>query len=397
MCASQATWKYSFVSLDDLEAKAIAQNDPNAFFKKYKHPLIIDEIQYAPQLLGQIKIIVDRTRKPGLFWLTGSQKFTLMKGIQESLAGRIAILDLLGFSQAELSGHALNVKPFLPTSTWLQSIKKQHISISIMEIYKRIWLGSFPQLNQNIFRSKKTSNKNLISKKSLEFTTNTLQERNLFYESYVRTYLQRDIRDVLNITNENSFLLFLRAIAARTGQLLNYSEVARDIDIDYKTVKAWVSVLETIGLIYLLHPYHTNITKRLIKTPKVYFLDTGLCCYLTRWPDHKTLESGLMAGPILETYVFSEILKSYWHNGLNPYIYYYRDKDKKEIDILIEEAGCLYPIECKKTATPSYKITSHFKLVNKLDKKVKDGAVICLIDKDIPLSKNTIAIPVSYL
>ena len=371
-----------FISLDNLEVRAFAQNDPNAFFRRYKPPIIIDEIQYAPQLLTQIKMIVDRTQKTNLFWLTGSQKFTLMKSIQESLAGRMAILDLLGFSQAEISGCAFRVKPFLPTPRWIKFAAKNKSQYNLMELYRRIWLGSFPRLHHRILSSKsKTS----------------LKERNIFYDAYIRTYLQRDVKDILNVTDMSIFLVFLRVVAARTGQILNYSDIARDVGVDHKTIKAWISVLETSGLLYLLYPYYRNITNRMIKAPKIYFLDTGLCCYLTKWPDYKTLESGAMAGCILETYIFTEIVKSYWHNGLNPYFYYYRDKDQKEIDLLIEDGGSLYPIDFKKTATPSYLSTQHFKLLNKLDKKIGPCGVVCLVNQDKLLLENITAIPVQYL
>lgn len=388
MCgeSQKAKQAFQFVSLDDLEVRLMAQKDPNAFFNRYKPPIIIDEIQYAPNLLTQIKIIVDQVRRNNLFWLTGSQKFTLMKSIQESLAGRIAILDLLSFSQAELDQRPLSVKPFLPTQKWINSSKKQKLSqTSILGIYKNIWLGSFPQLRANSLSLSPQLNVQLI------------QERNVFYESYLRTYLQRDIKDILNVTSTQSFLQFLRVLAARTGQLLNYSDMMRDVGVNHKTIKAWLSVLEATGLIFLLYPYYRNVTKRLIKTPKIYFLETGLCSYLTKWPDHKTLESGMMAGPILETYIFTEILKTYWHNGLNPYFYYYRDRDQNEIDLLIETGDFLYPVEFKKTSTPSLISKKPFKLLDQLGKKIQKATIICFVSEYKPLSRDMQALPVYYL
>ncbi len=364
-----------YVTLDDLEQRAIAQNDPNLFLQMHPPPVIIDEIQYAPQLFSAIKMVVDRMKQPGLFWLTGSQKFHLMRGVTESLAGRVAILDLLGFSQAEIQDQAFENIPFLPTPEWLHhaqlNLRKPQ---TLMDVYRAIWQGSYPKV-----------------------ILDRAMSHDLFYNSYVQTYIQRDVREILNITHELSFNKFLRAIAARTGQLLNYADLARDVDIDHKTVKSWLSVLEASGLIYLLHPYHNNVTKRLIKTPKLYFLDTGLCSYLTQWPSPESLEAGAMSGAILETYIFSEILKSYWHHGKSAYFYYYRDVDQKEIDLLIEFGDTLYPIEFKKTATPSKMASKNFSQLNKLGKNTGHGAIICLRETAIALSATVDAIPVSLL
>lgn len=372
MCAGSDR---GYVSLDDFDVRQLAQNDPGLFIQTYKPPIIIDEIQYAPQLFSYIKIVVDRAKKNGLYWLTGSQKFQLMQGITESLAGRVAITDLLGLSQAELNNHAYQSTPFLPNPVWIENNKFKANKLSqLKDIYQQIWQGSFPRVNE--------------SKGSI---------RDIFYRSYIQTYIQRDVKDILNISDETSFYKFLTAIAARTGQLLNYADLSRDVAIDNKTAKSWLSVLQTSGLVYLLPPYHNNINKRLVKTPKLYFLDTGLCTYLTRWPDATSLEAGAMSGAILETYLFSEILKSYWHNGQEPYFYYYRDMDQKEIDLIIESGDTLYPIEFKKTATPSLTASKDFHLLEKLGKKVGSGAVICFVEKDVALSRNVTAIPIAYL
>ncbi|HKY69876.1 MAG TPA: ATP-binding protein, partial [Gammaproteobacteria bacterium] len=265
-----------YISLDDLNERTLAKNDPALFFKRNPPPILIDEVQYAPELFTYIKIICDRERKPGLFWLTGSQKFHLMQNISESLAGRVAILDLLGLSQAELFNYADDSQPLLPSAKWLENARLHAVkNFNLMEVYKRIWTGSFPQI-------------------ALQSETN----RDLFYSSYVQTYIQRDVREITNISNETGFYNFLRAAAARTGQLLNYSELAKDADINHKTAKDWLNILETSGIIYLLRPYHNNVVKRLIKTPKLYFLDTGLCSYLTRWQSVESLEAGAMSGHI---------------------------------------------------------------------------------------------------
>jgi uncharacterized protein len=263
----------------------------------------------------------------------------------------------------------------LPTLEWLtQARKNAKKDFGLMEVYKRIWTGSFPQI-------------------VLQPET----DRDLFYASYVQTYIQRDVREITNITNETGFYNFLRAVAARTGQLLNYADLARDADINHRTVKDWLNILETSGIIYLLRPYHTNVVNRLIKTPKLYFLDTGLCSYLTRWQSIESLEAGAMSGHILETYVFTEILKSYWHNGKEAYFNFYRDKDDREIDLIIDQNNTLYPIEVKKTANPADNAPSNFKYLAGLKQNIGHGMVICLTEKDIPLSRDVDAMPVGYL
>lgn len=365
----------NYVTLDNLEARTLAQNDPGLFVQTHKPPLIIDEVQYAPNLFSYIKIIVDREKTNGLFWLTGSQKFHLMKGITESLAGRVAIIDLLGLSQAEIDERWESLAPFLPSPGWIDNAKRTiENPKTLTETYKRIWQGTFPRV--------------------VEATDSV---RNLFYQSYIQTYIRRDVKDILSISDETLFYSFLGAVAARTGQLLNYADLARDTAIDNKTAKSWLSVLETSGLVYLLKPYHRNVTKRLVKSPKLYFLDTGLCTYLTKWPTPDSLEAGAMSGAILETYLFSEILKSYYHNGVEPYFYYYRDLDQKEVDLVIETGDSLYPVEFKKTATPSSTASKHFHLLEKLGKKVGHGAVFCFVEQDVVLSEDVTAIPVGYL
>ena len=219
----------------------------------------------------------------------------------------------------------------------------------------------------------------------------------MYYGSYVQTYLQRDVRDLANVGNEGSFLKFLRATAARTGQLLNLSDLARDVAISVPTAKRWLGVLEASGIVYLLEPFHSNASKRLAKTPKLYFLDTGLCAYLTEWSDPKNLEAGAMSGAILETFILIEILKSYWNAGKRAPLYYYRDKDKKEIDLLIVQNETLFPLEIKKTASPDKSSIKNFKALEQLNKPIGEGGVICLVEDMLPISKNTNAIPVALL
>jgi predicted AAA+ superfamily ATPase len=263
----------------------------------------------------------------------------------------------------------------MPVSEWIDEAREAPSCRSdVKAIYEKIWLGSFPKM-----------------------VTDNGKHREMFYNSYIQTYIERDVKGIMGIGDELSLYKFLRATAARTGQLLNYSELARDVDVDPKTAKSWLSILMTLGIVQLLEPYHNNLTKRLIKTPKLYFLDTGLCAFLTGWDTSKSLEAGAMSGAIFETYVLGEILKSYWHNGRHPQLYFYRDADQREIDFVFEQNGVLYPVEVKKTATPSLTATQSFASLNSLGKPIGMGAVVCLREKDVPLSRNVVAIPVGYL
>lgn len=361
----------NYVTLDDPILAQLAKEEPNLFLQRFKPPILIDEIQYAPELLPYIKMLVDTDRKNGMFWLTGSQQFSLMQGVTESLAGRVGIINLLGLSLKEMQNKASIAIPFLPKSDQLEQRFKESPSLSLLDIYKIIWRGSFPVM--------------AVIKET---------DRDLFYGSYIQTYLQRDVRNLANVGSEGAFLKFLRAAAARTGQMLNLSELARDVAISVPTAKNWLSVLESSSLIYLLESYHTNTAKRLIKAPKLYFLDTGLCSYLTQWSSPETLEAGAMSGPMLETFIFTEILKSYWHNGKYAPLYYYRDKDKKEIDLLILQNEKVYPLEFKKTASPKKAMIRSFQLLEKLNLEVQNGGLICLTDNLIPISSYDNAIPI---
>lgn len=366
--------KRAYVTLDDPLLLSLAKEDSALFMQRFPPPVLIDEIQYAPELLPYIKMEVDKNRKPGLFWLTGSQQFHLMKGVSESLAGRVGIVHLLGLSRRECNGQSHESTPFLPTKKEIERRTESGKALPLNELYRQIWRGSFP----SIALSEKT-------------------DRNLFYSSYVQTYLQRDIRDLARVGDEMAFLRFLRAAAARSGQLLNISELARDADVAPNTAKSWLSILEASGIIYLLQPYHTNVTKRLVKTPKLYFLDTGLCTWLTEWSSPKTLEAGAMSGAILETWVVSEILKTWWHNGRQAPFYFYRDKDQKEIDLLIVQDGTIYPVEIKKTASPGKDAVRHFHALEKLKLPIDHGCVVCLAPQSLPLGKNTFSIPASVI
>ena len=370
-----------YVSLDDLVARDLAINDPKAFIQKYAPPVIIDEIQYAPNLFPYIKIWVDEHRSAhqikgnksadpaGAFWLTGSQKFNLMKGVQESLAGRVAIIDMLGFSHQEAIGKPQNSKPFWPDEI---DMHKKVQKRNVMDVYKDIWTGSFPELivNPGVGRDK-------------------------FFSSYMQTYIERDVKDYQGATNELKFYKFVRAVAVRTGNLINYEDLARDCEIDRRTAQKWLDTLQASGLVYLLSPYFANITKRIIKTPKVYFLDTGLACFLANIDTPEALEASYLNGAMLETYVLIEMLKGFWHNGEDTRnLYFYRDKEQKEIDFILEKNMTLYPIEVKKTTSPNGGDIANLDIIETLKKKAGMGAIVCLNDKILPLpKKNALIVP----
>jgi len=360
----------TYVSLDTLENRELAKRDPALFLQRFPAPVLIDEIQYAPELFPYIKAIVDEKGESGMFWLTGSQQFHLMKNVSESLAGRVGILRLQGFSQAEKNRTPCSAA-FLPTAEYLA----QRTAVTdLKSIYYNIWKGSYPKLFS---------------------ADDTLWE--IYYESYLQTYIERDIKELSSVNNELDFLKFMRTLAARTGQLLNYADIAADVGVSQPTIKSWLSVLVASGLVYTLQPYSNNITNRIVKTPKVYFMDTGLACYLTGWKTPETLEIGAMNGAFFETYVVSEIIKSYWHNGKNPNIYFYRDKDKKEIDVILEENGFLYPLEIKKKSNPTLDDVKAFGLLKKFNMKVGMGGVICMAPTHLPLTENINIIPVGYI
>ena len=360
----------NYVTLDDYRAREMALNDPELFLQRYKAPLIIDEIQYAPSILSYIKIAVDNSDKKGQYWFTGSQQFHMMKNVTESLAGRVAIVDLKGLSLKELDD--LEQVPFIPTADNIENMRKSSKYHDLTDIYQKIWRGSYPEVN-----------------------TNTDTDWETFYKSYLRTYIERDIKDLNAVKNEMDFIKFLKVLAARTGQMLDYTDISKEVGVSSPTIKSWVSILVSSNIVYLLQPYFSNINKRIVKTPKIYFMDTGLCSYLTNWDNSQVLESGAMSGAIFETYVVSEIIKSYAHNIKEPNIYYYRDKDKREIDVIIERNGKLYPIEIKKSSNPDKSAIKNFSVIS--EDNLGNGAVVCLAKEDYPITKNINAIPISYI
>lgn len=371
----------NYVSLDNIKDRTLAIEDPELFLETYKTPLIIDEFQYAPNLLSYIKIVVDNKRlqefdndisSNGLYYLTGSQSFLSMKNVSESLAGRVGILNLYGLSTRELNNEKTNL--FVPEIDLLKQDKVK--SLTIEKLYERIFKGSFPETykNQNI---------------SLES----------YFESYVKTYIERDIRDLINIKDEIKFMKFMVSVAARTGQELNLTEIANDAEISNPTANDWLSILVNTGLVVLLEPYSNNMIKRVVKRPKLYFMDTGLACYLAKYPNPEVLEISAYSGHIFETYVISEIIKSYTNNGLNAkrYLYYYRDNNQHEIDLIIEYNNKLYPIEIKKSKNPNKESIKNFYVLNETNKEIANGIVLCMMDEIFPIDKDNYYVPISYI
>jgi predicted AAA+ superfamily ATPase len=358
--------KRKYVTLDNPKDLRLATEEPELFMETYAPPVLIDEVQYAPNIFRHIKMLVDSSGKKGQVWLTGSQQYQMMQGVTESLAGRVAIVNLFGFSLYEREGKSKLQKPFLPSKKNHRILNKKNL----LDTYRIIWQGSFP--DAALASSENWSN---------------------FYSSFIKSYLERDIRQLINIGNLTAFTKFLGIVATRTGQELNVLDIAKDADISRNTAQAWISVLESSGVIILLKPWFKNISKRLIKRPKIHWMDTGLCSYLSDWTSPETLEKGAMSGAIFESFVVSEIIKSYSHNGKSPSLYYYRDSNKAEIDLLIARDGLLFPIEIKKTANPSKDDVKAFKTLSQTE-KLGYGSLICLTDSPRPLTENVNAISV---
>lgn len=364
-----------YITLDDPILLTSATEQSGTFFKDNPPPVFIDEIQYAPNLFPQIKIILDRDKKKGQFFMSGSQQFKMMKNVSESLAGRLGLLTLLGLSLREAYGIEF-IEPFLPTDGYFAARRGALADITYDDVWCAIHRGSMPELCAN---------------KDFDWQ--------MFYGAYVKTYIERDVRELTQVGDEVKFMRFMTAAASCTGQLLNLASLARDVGISQPTADRWMSILVASNIVYLLRPYSNNVIKRAIKTPKLYFLDTGLAAYLTRWNTSDVLKNGAMAGAFFESFVISEILKSFYNKGvLEPPLYFYRDKDMKEIDLLIEDNGTLYPLEMKKHADPQKSDVAVFGLLDEIPSvKRGTGGVICLYDNLITLRGNDRVIPVKYL
>jgi predicted AAA+ superfamily ATPase len=346
-----------YVTFDNKADLSMARKSQEIFFKQWTPPVILDEVQYAPNLFSEIKLIADNEKKKGSFYMTGSQAFHLMKNVSESLAGRIGILNMQGLSLREIDGCSFDL-PFAPTEDYLKNAGNIRRNDEFWNVWQTIVRGSMPELQDQTI------------------------ETDIYYASYINTYLERDVRDLKQIGDELQFLQFMTAAAAQTGNLLNYESLAKSVGVSANTIKQWISVLLTSGIIYLLPPYHNNVLKRAVKTPKLYFLDTGLVCHLVKWMTPEQAANGAMSGALLETFVIGEIIKSYYNAGTSrPPLYFYRDKDQNEIDLLIHKNGTLYPIEIKKTTSSPGRDISAFKQLDSIpDIKRGTGCLIAFAD-----------------
>ena len=358
-----------YVTLDDITEREMAKNDPKLFLQLHKPPVFIDEVQYAPELFPYIKIYVDEHQQAGDFWLTGSQIFKLMDGVQESLAGRVCLLHMSPLSQAEACG--CTSEPFTVDFERLLMRSKAVAPARIQEVFERIWRGGMPAIVSGVKK-----------------------EQAAVYSSYISTYIDRDVKEIADRVDSFKFLNFVTVVAALTSQMVNYKTIADAVEISVPTVKNWLNILERLGIIFYLHPYSNNLLKRMVTKPKLYFYDSGLVAYLTKWTDSETLMNGAMSGAILENFVVSEIMKSYQNAGLEPFIYYYRDKDNKEIDIVLERNGTLYPLEIKKTMMPDKRWTNVFGVLDKTSLKRGTGGILCLSDKFTAFDRDNLIIPV---
>lgn len=357
-----------YVSLDEFGTMTAAREDPALLLQRNPAPAIIDEIQHAPDLLGRIKPIVDQAGRMGMYWITGSQAFPMMQAVSESLAGRVGVLELMGLSGAEETGLEAADVPFRPDRV------REAPFLDVTAVFQRIVRGCMPRL--------------------LHPEPPALES---FWGSYVQTYIERDVRDLQSISNLATFQRFVRVAASRIGQLLNYSDMARDVGISVSAAKDWLHLLQATHQVYLLRPYYENIGKRQLKTPKLYFMDTGLACYLTGWKTAETASTGAMAGPLLENHVVVEVMKSYRNRGLEAPLWYYRDKEKNEVDLLIAEDGLLFPIEIKLSASPTRRDLKGISTLVKSGVHMGTGALVCLAEHLVPLTDGVDVVPVSSI
>ncbi|MCL1981937.1 MAG: ATP-binding protein [Clostridiales bacterium] len=362
------------ITFDDLPTRHRARSSPSTFFSITPPPVFVDEVQYAPEIFHYIKILLDNSHNKGDFFLTGSQSFELMQSVTESLAGRAGILELMGLSLREMRHEAWN-KPFMPTFTYLKERNEHKTGLSILDVWKMIHRGCLPELALN---------------EDFDWAD--------FYADYIKTYIERDVRRLTQVADEDSFYKFTAVCAAMSGQLLNLAKLADDVGISVPTAKRWLSVLKASGIVYLLKPYSNNAIKRAVKTPKLHFLDIGLAAYLTRWMTPENLAIGANNGSFFESFVVSEILKSYANAGKEADLYFLRDGNKREIDLLIHENNTLFPIEIKIKAEPDEKDIRHFNMLDDIEVvNVGDGGVICLANNLLPLNEKNYIIPLSLI
>lgn len=359
-----------YVTLDDLEERRLAKKDPALFLEMHELPIFIDEVQYAPELFSYIKIAIDKGAAPGSFWLTGSQAFKMMELAQESLAGRVALLHMPSLSQHEVYGAGENT-PFHIDLPALKARKQTGAPASLQEMYERIWKGSMPG-----------------------YVSGKYTDRDVFYSSYLQTYIERDVGELVTGVDKLQFQDFIRAAACRAGQMLNVHDIAQDVGVADGTAKRWLQVLEKSDIIFYLRPYSNNLLKRTIKTPKMYFFDTGLVAYLTRYSSPEILQNGAINGAILENYVVSEIRKSYQNAAKECYMWYYRDKDNNEIDVILESDGQLHPLEIKRSVNPGSELIRAFDILEKGSVPKGKGAVMCMRAELSAINGDNFIVPV---
>lgn len=359
----------TYVSLDNRMARQLAKSDPALFFQTYRPPILIDEIQKAPELFEQIKIMCDESDEKGQFWITGSQQYNMMVHVRETLAGRIGILHLYGLSQREKQGVLIEDELDLSLQGLLRR-QKLFRKNNIVDTYEHIWTGGMPDIldvNQEI--------------------------RDEYFNSYVETYLMRDATEAGGVSDTIRFSKFLNACAALVSQQVNYATLAQASDISEPTAKVWLNVLEGLGIIYLLKPYENNALKRLVKMPKLYFCDTALCAYLSMWLSPETLMHGAASGCYYENYVVMELVKNYAYSKIKANLSYYRDSNAKEIDVFIEENNTIHPIEIKKSANPDMRETKKYLLLDKASLKRGNGGIVCMCEEVVPIDQDNCFIP----
>ncbi|MCV0371851.1 ATP-binding protein [Filomicrobium sp.] len=356
-----------YVTLDDPEDRLQAQKEPKLFLSRFKGQTIIDEVQYAPELFPLLKMRVDEDQRKGQFWLSGSQQFHMMKNVTESLAGRVAILNLAGLSTRELLGEP----DALPL--W-ERLSKPVKALPVGDVFERIWRGSYPALHDG---------RGVIPEE--------------FYPAYVQTYLQRDVRDLARVGDESAFLLFMQLVASRTGQLTNLEQIGKEADISGTTVRNWLSILEASGIVVFVEPYHSNTNSRLVKARKMYFVDTGLAAWLSGWKTAESLARGVAAGAFLETYVVSEAMKGAFNRGQKSDFTFFRDHNDREVDIVSMAGRTLVPIEVKTTSRPDGRTARRLLIGDSLKLTQGDGAIVCMVEKIYPLSEQVQAFPVGMV
>ena len=362
-----------YVSMDNARDRELARSDPGLFLQTYRPPILIDEIQKAPELFEPIKTFCDNSEARGLFWLTGSESRKMMKEAGDSLAGRVCVLKLFSLSQREVAG----IFPEPPLDFSLLSLRERSRwfpKANIVTVFSHIWRGGMPEILR------------LDAEQAAEY-----------WNSYIETYLMRDAVDDNGIADTVGFRKFLRAASAFCGRLVNYSELASASGVSGVTAKDWMKVLQTMGIVFLLEPYAGNELKRLVKTPKLYFCDTGLAAYLSSWTSRDTLMNGAVSGHFFENYAVGEFLRTFSYGEKKATMAFYRDKEKREIDLVVEQDGALHPIEIKKSSSPDRNAIKAFGALKNAERPVGPGGVVCMAEEPYPIDGENSLIPANLI